>query len=518
MKTVLKIVLWILVILLAVVLLAVAVFGVHYWLKSHGDTSSVGKTQTKYHMNAEGVKIENIPYDHYIGAMDRPENALVPAISESAGSEANSRAINEAIASLSPGGTVYIPAGEYKISTVYLKSDTTLFISAGARLISLDCEENEKSDSPLDSAVIYGENCENVTVTGGGKICGMGETYTEEAQKTEPFYALKNFNLYTRVIESRKRIRFAKDVTRNQVLCLENCKNVTVSNIILEESAAWTFVIRRCDGVQVHNIVIDNHMHVANTDGIDICTSRNVTVKNSFIATADDAVVLKSTEGEISNVTVENCELSSFANCFKIGTETPHDVSGVTVKKCHFFLPDNITGGYSGIAIESADGANISDVTVDGITMDGISAPLLIWLGCRLKYDNQTVGSIKNVFIGNITAENTEMPSAVTGCQYKGKVYRVENITLTNISAAYRDTGEKLAVRKHVSEKSMSGYPDITRVSHIYFINHEFSGYWDLPCYSLFVRHAAALDYSGYRTVPRSCNERAEYYLEDVNA
>ena len=117
MKTVLKIVLWILVILPAVVLLAVAVFGVHYWLKSHGDTSSVGKTQTKYHMNSEGVKIENIPYDHYIGAMDRPENALVPAISESAGGEANSRAINEAIASLSPGGTVYIPAGEYKIAT-----------------------------------------------------------------------------------------------------------------------------------------------------------------------------------------------------------------------------------------------------------------------------------------------------------------------------------------------------------------------------------------------------------------
>lgn len=502
---------------LTLALVIVGAFSITYYMKTHRNTETLGRVETEYTADEHGERIIDIPFDEYISDMEKPKNAVVPKISQNMSGEENSEAINKAISSLKSGGIVYIPSGEYKVSTVFLKSGVTLWISRGAKLISLSCDENEKSVSPLTESVIYAESADDIVITGGGTVNGNGVSYTNEAEETEPLYALKEFNLYTRVTQARKRIRFSKDTQRNNVIKLKNCKNVKVDNIVLEESAEWTFVLDSCDNVSIENIVIDNNMRVANSDGIDICGSKNVFVKNCFIATGDDAIVLKSNDGEIENVEVENCILSSFANCFKIGTETQYNVKNVSVKNCKFFLPSGITGGYAGIAIESADGAEIESVDIDNIEMNGISSPILIWLGNRLKYDKKEVGSINNISISNIDAVNTEFPSAITGCESDGEIYSVENIKLKNINAVYRDTDENLKVRKSVDDTSMNGYPEITRVSHYYFISHEMSGYWDLPCYSLFLRNAVNADHDGYHTVSRSCSKLDEVYKENVN-
>ncbi len=475
------------------------------------------KNKTEYTANSDGTRIVNIPFEKYISESSKPESAVIPDINKNFTGEKNSEIINKTIKDLTDGGVIYIPYGEYKVSTIILKSNITLIIPKGTRLVSLDCDENLQSENPINTAVVFAKDSENITITGGGTICGNGESYTLEPEESKPLYALEKFNLYTRVIESRKRIHFAKDVIRNNIIHFNHCANIRINNIVLEESAEWTCVINNCSDVEIKNMVIDNHMHVANTDGIDICGSSNVLISNCFIATGDDAIVLKSPDNEIKNVTVENCVLSSFANCFKIGTETQFDIRNIHVKNCKFFLPDGITGGYSGIAIESADGANISDVTIDNIEMDGISSPILVWLGCRLNYDNKAVGSINNISISNITATNTELPSAVTGCKYDGKIYTVNNVSLKNINVCYRDTEENLSVKKNVPDSSMNDYPEITRISHIYFKSHELSEYWDLPCYSLFMRYAENIDYSAYKTVPRSCNNLKELYIESVN-
>ncbi len=310
--------------------------------------------------------------------------SVTPAVDEGAKGEENSKIINEAIEKLSSknGGTVVIPAGEYKVSTIELKSDVALFVSKGAKLVSLKCEENEASANPLNEAVVIANDA------------------------------------------------------RNHIIKLNNCMDVNINNIILNESAIWMLAINGCDDVQVDN--------------------------------------------------------------------------------CYFFMPDGMTFGYSGIAIESADGSFIENVKISDIEMDGISSPLLIWLGNRLKYDEKNVGGISDISIKNVQVKNAEMPSAITGCEADGKTYYVQNVTLENFKVTYRDTKENLSVKKSVSEKSMCDYPEITRVSHNYFIDHKFSGYWDLPCYGMFVRHAKNVDYSGYTCTPRSCSELEFDYVEDL--
>lgn len=478
-------------------------------------TKTLGKAPSEYHANENATRITNIPYEKYIKPLKKPSDCVIPEISEELAPEENSRIINECIASLDDGATLYIPSGEYKISTVVLKSNMTLFIPENARLISIGYEENEKSDFPLFGGVIFAQNAENITVTGGGKISGNGESYTKEPEISEPLYALEEFNLYTRIVEARKRIRFFKTNNRYSILKFKDCKNITVDSIILDESASWTLVTENCDGVTIKNTVLDNNMRVANTDGIDLCGGDGCVIENCFIATGDDAIVLKPIYGKISNVKISDCVMTTFANWFKIGTESPFDVENIEMKNCKFFLPDGITGGYSGIAIESADGANIGNVKISGIEMYGVSSPILIWLGNRLKYDyNKNVGSIKDIRILDITAYDTELPSAITGCKADGKTHKVQNVKLENIKSFYRNTGENLTVRENPSDISMDGYPEISRVSHFYFNSHEESEYWDLPCYSLFVRYAENIDYAGIKTVPRKCSTLNEFYIE----
>ncbi len=473
---------------------------------------------TKYTADESGNRISNIPYEDIILSCTADEKALIPeGLSESGTPEDNAKAINSAIDALPQGGTVYIPEGTYKTMTVYLKSGITLFVAEGAELLSPDGEENEGSATPLDTALIVARNAENITVTGGGRINGNGISYTNEAENSEPLYALKYFNTYTRVIEARKRIRAGKDTVRNNIINLQGCKNVSLNNIILCDSAGWTCVLDNCSDVTVDRLIIDNDMHVANSDGIDITGGENYTITDCFIATGDDGIVLKPIGHEIKNVTVKNCTISSYANCFKIGTETQMDVSGITVKDCYFFIPDGFTYGYSGIAIESCDGAKVTDVTVENIEMEGVSSPLLIWLGNRYKYDKKQTGEISGITIRNITAENIELPFAVTGCiDEDGTVRRVKDVVIKNLTATYRDSEENLDIRQKVGNYTMSGYPDITRVSHVYFISHELSKYWDLPCYGGLFKHCENVKYENITVTPRSCNERPEYYLDDM--
>lgn len=477
------------------------------------NTKTLGKVETEYTADKSGSRITNIPYESYIQKTGLPQDALICKVSETNSGDENARIIQSQIdfaTDNASGGTVVIPKGRYKVTTVDLKSNVTLFIEKGGELTVIDCDENEQSEKKLGSGVIIAENATNIAITGGGIINGSGESYTFEPECDKPLYALESFNLYTRVIESRKRLRKGKPVHRPSVIHFNNCSNIKVFNVILKDSAAWTFHLENCKDAEIYDFIIDNHMHVANTDGVDISGGENIRVYHSFIATADDGIVLKAVDNPIKNVSIKNCTVSSFANCFKIGTETRKDVSDISVQNCTFFLPDGITGGYAGIAIETADGSNITDVTVSDIEMQGVSAAFLIWAGNRMKYGNMPQGKIKNITLENITASDIELPSAINGTKDENGKNCISDVILKNINTTYRDTKESLSILKKVPEISLSDYPEITRVAHIYFRSHEMSRYWDLPCYGLFIRNADSIMKENFICIPRSVNKREE--------
>lgn len=57
----------------------------------------------------------------------------------------------------------------------------------------------------------------------------------------------------------------------------------SVHDIVLENSATWTFPLNRCEDAEISHLVINNHLHNGNSDGIDIAGSRIRDVRVSDI-------------------------------------------------------------------------------------------------------------------------------------------------------------------------------------------------------------------------------------------
>ena len=252
------------------------------------------------------------------------------------------------------------------------------------------------------------------------------------------------------------------------------------------------------------NVVINNNIRVANSDGIDIVGGENTLIENCFIATGDDAVCLKTEKGgePVRGVVLRDSEITSLANCFKTGTDTFSEICDVEVYGCKFFMP-GIAGGYAGIAIEATDGGETRDIYVHDIEMYHVTSPLLIWLGNREKGS-----SLQNVRIERITAIGTDLPSAITGCKDRN----VKNVTISDFSVTYREAASDLDIyrgdKAYAGNLNMAGYPEITRVSHKYIISHALSAYWDLPVYGLYVRYAENVVVNNFTVLPRSDETR----------
>lgn len=472
----------------------------------------------EYRLNEEGNGVENIPFDEYLKDTELDSAKAVVYASDKGVSEdndgvTNADAINAAIDELSEaGGGYFVIDGNYKTTTVELKSGVYLYLERDCALVSMTYEENQAASKKLSGGLVCAYGAGDIAVYGPGRLMGEGETFTKDAVDSTLSMPLEKFNLKERVLASRDRIREEKENSgRVNLLYLSNCSGVKLQSVEFYHSATWTCNIRDCDDVEIKDCVINDNIYVANCDGFDIVGCQDVNIEHCFIVSADDGIVIKANSSEeVKNVTVKDCKIMSLANCFKIGTETSQPVSNITVDNCDFFMAGGISGGYSGIAIESADGSQVSNVKISNIRMDGISSPLLIWLGNRLDEkngsDGKSVGSMSGISVSNVYCDNVEIPSAIVGVKTRTQTYYVEDVVISEFYVRYRDTGENLDVEIPTLEDNMNGYPEITRVSHKYFISHETSKYYDLPVYGLFLRYVDGLSLKNFKVIPRSCS------------
>ena len=178
------------------------------------------------------------------------------------------------------GGTVLVPAGVFVIGMIQLKSNVTLHIAAqGTLLGTADGKQYHNVDAvPLhgDSTLgdgnvglVYAVNADNITVEGPGTIDGNG------AQFRSP----------TRGAPSPAGITGSH---RPYHLMFYRCKNLTVQNIFLKDSAFHSLRIVQCSfawfaGIHVHSRVVHNN------DGFHFISCQYVHVTDCEIHCQDDA-------------------------------------------------------------------------------------------------------------------------------------------------------------------------------------------------------------------------------------
>lgn len=511
----------------------------------------------------DGDYYKGIPYGQYIRQQGLPDKRTSKVFdirdygAVADGMTVCTEAVNKAAeaAREAGGGVVLVDGGWYISGTVRIYDNTTLWITGDSALVA-----SKNHDNFVDAFVIL-DNAKNVRVTGGGRIFGNGEYFVHlplkkplltplEKIKQPPYlYDPMGYPVDTMRYAIRSRIRYAEDKYGNgqpkikrpmYMLWANGCRNVVIENIILEASMDWNLCIDGCDNVKVSNIVINGNRHVANTDGIDVMGSEDVDVTHCFISTADDGLVVKAPRGHehdglnvacegklrgTKRVYFSDCTVLSVANAFKIGTETFYDIEDITCENCHFFL-DIYPGSCSGIAIESADGSNVRNVTVRNITMDNVACPLFICLCKRNKFGYEDGceeekfygGSIDGVVIENIKAVNAEVPSIITGY----RMTKEEKLDLLAKDSLPKDVAEKIGalecLGKDLGSIKINGF-DVTYRDDKEEINllpevhenvtdyPENSAMGDVPAYGIYIRHADC-EYSNVHVVPRSMNTR----------
>ena len=396
------------------------------------------------------------------------------------------------------GGKVVLPKGVYLSGSLVLQSGVRLVVEPEAKLLG----SSNMIDFPK-GALIGAKDAHDIAIEGGGVIDGQGESFWVRKTPLPP------------VRESwRGTAQFNYNVLkRPSFIHLQRCTNVVVQSLLLTNSPSWTVHFQRCENVRATNLTLRTALYGPNTDGFDINSCVNVRIDRCDIITGDDGVVLKSTEPghnhPTRDITVANCRVWSSCNGLKLGTETHDAFENITFRDCYVYSLTNnpMDRTLAGVAIESVDGSQLSNITVSNITMVGVKAPIFIRLGHRggnsdktLQVEPRVPGTIKNVILRNITAKDCMFESSITGIPG----HPVQSVTLENITLEYEGGGSRELVDSEV--------PDETLIKHY----PEAQMFGRLPAYGLYCRHVEGLRVNGLRVTYVQPDARPMLVLDDV--
>ncbi len=396
------------------------------------------------------------------------------------GSRTQTKAIQNAIDACvrAGGGTVLFPPGRYLSGTLFLKSHVTLYLDSGATLLgSKDLNDypvtvqkpRSYTDNYTDKSLIYAEDCENIGIAGRGTIDGQGAAF-QGPYKVRPYMI--------RVI---------------------NCRDVSVTDVSIKDSPMWVQHYLGCEGVAIRGITVRSRVN-HNNDGIDIDACSRVRISDCDIWSGDDAIVLKSTMARTCrDVVVSNCVLSSACNALKLGTESNGGFENIAISNCTVY-----DTRLAGVALEMVDGGVLDGVTVSGMVMDNVRAPIFVRLGDRGRPFQEgarrpATGKLRNVLLTGITARGAYR----TGCSISGLPgHAVENVALDNIRLEFSGGGTAQDAARAIAEEPEK-YP-------------EYSMFGTLPAFGLYCRHVAGLDLRNVTLRTAAPDARPAVICDDV--
>ena len=272
-----------------------------------------------------------------------------------------------------------------------------------------------------EGAVLYGniraEGCENLTICGLGKICM--ERYTYEMRKD-----------YARSVD------------------IIGCRNVVIDGIIIDDSNDWSMRINGCDNVNIKNVKIFGCR--GNSDGIDVCGSRNVTVSNIFTRVWDDSFVVKALgTGNAENIIFKDSVLwNDFARPIEVGVELRAD----EVKNIRFENIDIIhsSTGYPLMGIHHGDHARVSDILFKNIRIEDAPGAQLFDIRIADSVWNRDgmMGDIRDITFSDIEfigTESNDIPLSYSRVEGFCEEHDIRNIRFHNISingSAVKNTEE----------------------------------------------------------------------------
>ena len=423
--------------------------------------------------------------------------------------QAVQRAIDDC--SKAGGGRVVVPAGNYKIGTIILKSNVHLYLEHGATLYgSTDLKDYLPVKPDYVSLrtqvktiqLIYADRVKNVVISGYGTIDGRGRAFKKLTWNDE-------------------------GITRPHLLRFVESEDVVIKDITLKNSGCWMQHYLACDRLKIEGIKVFNRNNY-NNDALDLDGCHEVVVQGMIADSDDDGITLKSTSPRLcENIRISDCVVSSHCNAVKLGTETNGgfrniNISGIVVKPSsdqqEKFFGQWI--GSSAISLEIVDGGVLENVSVSDFTVEGTESPIFIRLGNRGRgwlYEDSNVedlqsatlvpidhvGSIDGVRLDNIQIRN----AGSMGCSITGLPgHYVRNVWLSNISIHHKGgmkASELAAINDTIANEKEKDYPESTM-------------WGNLPAKGFFVRHARNIHFSNVEIQTAAPDARPDFVNIDT--
>jgi hypothetical protein len=403
------------------------------------------------------------------------------------GTTLNTTAIQKTIddCSAAGGGTIHFPAGRYVTGTIQLKSNVTLQLDEQATLLgSTNAADYRNIDpfidgagNPMGHALIVAVDADHVGIEGSGTVDGQGA----KLAATENPYTMRPFL-----------VRWVR------------CSNVTVRDVHLLNPGAWTLNFFESKGVVIDNVTIRSRDEMLrNNDGINIDSSENIRVSHCDVDSGEDALVIKSTtSGRVSrDIVASDCTLSTRTNAIKLGTESIGGFDDIHVSNCR--ISDT---AMAGIALYTVDGGNLTHVAISDITMEGVSVPISIRLGARLKTFREgeqpkaEPGELRDVAIANVTAKDIHL----IGMLIDGVPgHPVKGLALSNIQMELPGGGMAEAAGVILAEKE-AAYPEFDMFG------------TTMPAYGIYARHVIGVTFKDVRMTTVKPDARPAVVMEDV--
>ncbi len=301
---------------------------------------------------------------------------------------------------------IYLEAGVHILDKLVLKDNQTLYLEGGAVL----------------KTVISAKKAKNITIRGRGIV--SSENYEK--------YQARNISFV-------------------------ECKNIRISDVIFKDSMSWHLEFFSCEDIIVDNLKICGSRTLED-DGIDVCSSKNVIIKNTFIRVQDDCVPIKGfgDKNPVENVLVENCILWTDSACvFRVGYEcgAPYfkniKCKNIYVPFYSRYVKPTEYWSHAIVRLHPVNEMPIENFSVNGlyIRSNGGDMPLLI-AQPRETYFVKKCGSVKNCFIKNVVVDG------VKG-NFRGEVF------IEGTDEQHKVSGIKVENVKYFGKKLTPDYPHI---------------------------------------------------------
>ena len=246
------------------------------------------------------------------------------------------------------GGRVVVPSGKFLTGPIHLQSNIELHLAKNSEIIFSDRYEDYLPPVLVRvggieiynySPLIYARDCENIAVTGAGRLNGNAKKWWGWKSKESGAF----FEMAARGVPVEQRVFGTTNAAiRPSFLSFVGCTNVLLEDFTIGGGPNWTIHPVYCQNLTIRRVNVDTDG--PNNDGIDPDSCRDLLIEDCTFSTGDDCVVLKSGYNEdgwrvgrpTENVIMRHCSSKRGHGGLVIGSEMSGDVRNVFMHDCDF--------------------------------------------------------------------------------------------------------------------------------------------------------------------------------------